>query len=97
MPSETLLVALLAAGLALLSLFEVRRVRLLPPEPALAPLLMSPDDVALFRSVGEELARTSRDPRETAAVGRYNRLVEDIAEHRLDEHEVFRRLADIEA
>ncbi len=52
MPSETLLVVLLAAGLALLSLFEVRSVRLLPPEPALAPLLMSPDDVALFRSVG---------------------------------------------
>ena len=52
--------------------------------------------VALFRSMGEELSRTKSDPVQQAAVARYNRLVEDIAQHRLDRHEVFRRLAEIE-
>jgi hypothetical protein len=57
---------------------------------------MSADDIALFRSVGEELARTKSDQVQQAAVARYNRLIEDIAQHRLDRHEVFRRLAEIE-
>jgi hypothetical protein len=95
-PRETPLVALLLAGLAALALVEVRTLRPIPPKPAPSPLLMSPDDLTLFRNAGEELARTSRDPVQNAAVGRYNRLIEDIAEHRVDQHEVFRRLAEIE-
>jgi hypothetical protein len=95
-PRETPLVALLLVGLAALALVEVRTVRPIPAKPAPIPLLMSPDDLTLFRHAGEELARSSRDPVQQAAVGRYNRLVEDIAEHRVDQHEVFRRLAEIE-
>jgi len=95
-PRETPLVALLVAGLVALSLVEVRTLRTLPPPPAPKPLLMSADDVAFFRDQGDALARTANDPTEQAAVARYNRLIEDIANHRVDEHEVFRRLADIE-
>jgi hypothetical protein len=95
-PTELPLVGLLLAGLAVLALFEVRTLKPPAPKPAVAPLLMSPDDVALFRSAGEELAKTSNDPVQRAAVARYNRLVEDIAQHRVDRHEVFRRLAEIE-
>ena len=95
-PRETGLVALLALGLCALSLFEVRTVRVIPPPPAPPPMLMSADDVELFRDLGEELARASKSPGQQAAVGRYNKLVEDIAEHRIDRHEVFRRLAEIE-
>jgi hypothetical protein len=95
-PRETPLVALLLVGLAALALVEVRTLRPIPPKPAPSPLLMSPDDLTLFRNAGEELARASRDPVQNAAVGRYNRLIEDIAEHRVDQHEVFRRLAEIE-
>jgi hypothetical protein len=87
----------MALGLAAIALFEVRTVRPLPPVPAPKPLLMSADDVAFFRGAGDELAHASHDATQQAAVARYNRLVEDIAEHRVDEHEVFRRLSDIEA
>jgi hypothetical protein len=96
-PGETPLVALLALGLVALALFEVRSVRPLPPVPAPKPLLMSADDLSYFRGAGGELAHANHDATEQAAVARYNRLVEDIAEHRVDEHEVFRRLAEIEA
>jgi hypothetical protein len=95
-PRESGLVVALLAGLALLAAFEVRTLRPVPPKPTLPPALMSVDDVALFRSLGEELSRTKSDPVQQAAVARYNRLVEDIAQHRLDRHEVFRRLAEIE-
>jgi len=95
-PRESGLVVALVAGLALLAAFEVRTLRPVPPKPTLPPALMSSDDVALFRSLGEELSRTKSDPVQQAAVARYNRLVEDIAQHRLDRHEVFRRLAEIE-
>jgi hypothetical protein len=57
---------------------------------------MTADDVELFRDVGEELARASQGPAQRAAVARYNRLIEDIADRRVDRHEVFRRLGEIE-
>jgi hypothetical protein len=97
LPNEAPLVAAMALALAALALFEVRTVRPPPPVPVPKPLLMSADDVAFFRGAGDELAHGSHDATQQAAVARYNRLVEDIAEHRVDEHEVFRRLADIEA
>lgn len=96
LPRETGIVALLVAGLFALSLFEVQSIRIIPPPPAPPPMLMSADDVELFRDLGEELSRASKSPAQQAAVGRYNKLVEDIAEHRIDRHEVFRRLAEIE-
>ena len=96
LPSEAPLVLSMLLGVVALALFEVRTVRPLPPVPAPKPLLMSADDVAFFRGAGDELAHASHDATQQAAVARYNRLVEDIAEHRVDEHEVFRRLADIE-
>ncbi|HEX6766218.1 MAG TPA: hypothetical protein VF103_12090, partial [Polyangiaceae bacterium] len=95
-PRETALVALLVAGVVALALFEVRVVRIVPPQPVPPPLLMTSDDVELFRDVGEELARASQGPAQRAAVARYNRLIEDIADRRVDRHEVFRRLGEIE-
>lgn len=96
-PRETPLVALLVAGLVGLSLVEVRTLRPLPPKPAPKPLLMSADDVAFFRGTADALARATDDAAQRVAVARYNRLIEDIANHRVDEQEVFRRLGDIEA
>jgi hypothetical protein len=95
-PRETALVAVLIVGLVALASFEVRLVRYVPPPPAPPPLLMTADDVELFRDVGEELARASQGPAQRAAVARYNRLIEDIADRRVDRHEVFRRLGEIE-
>lgn len=95
-PQEALLVLVLALGLGGLAALEVPHVRHLPAPPAQKPLLMGVDDLELFRDLGEELARQTNNPEQLAAVGRYNKLVEDIAEHRVDRHEVFRRLAEIE-
>jgi hypothetical protein len=96
LPQEALLVLVLALGLGGLSALEVPRLRHLPPPPVAKPLLMGADDLELFRDLGAELAKQTNNPEQLAAVGRYNKLVEDIAEHRVDRHEVFRRLAEIE-
>jgi hypothetical protein len=95
-PRETALVVVLALGVVALALFEVRVVRVVPPPPAPPPPLMTSDDVELFRDVGEELAKASQGPAQREAVARYNRLIEDIAARRVDRHEVFRRLGEIE-
>jgi hypothetical protein len=95
-PRESAIVAVLALGLVALALFEVRVVRIVPPPPAPPPPLMTSDDVELFRDVGEELAKASQGPAQREAVARYNRLIEDIAARRVDRHEVFRRLGEIE-
>jgi hypothetical protein len=95
-PPEAWLVALLGVGLVGIAALEVPRVRHLPPPAVQRPLLMGVDDLELFRDLGEELAKQTNNPEQLAAVGRYNKLVEDIAEHRVDRHEVFRRLAEIE-
>jgi len=95
-PRELLLVTLLVFGVAGVAVLEVPVVRHLPPPPAPKPLLMGADDLELFRDLGADLAKQSQNPEQQAAIGRYNRLVEDIAEHRVDRHEVFRRLAEIE-
>lgn len=95
-PQEALLVLALAVGLGGLAALEVPRVRIIPAPPAPKPLLMGADDLELFRDLGAELAKQTNNPEQLAAVGRYNKLVEDIAEHRVDRHEVFRRLAEIE-
>jgi len=95
-PEETWLAAVLLVGLVGVAVLEVPTVRHLPPPPAPKPLLLGADDLELFKNLGGELARESKSPEQLAAVGRYNKLVEDIAEHRVDRHEVFRRLAEIE-
>jgi hypothetical protein len=95
-PREALLVLFLTLGLAGVAVLEVPVVRKLPPPPAAKPLLMSADDLDLFRDLGEELKKQTKDPEQLAAIRRYNRLVEDIAQHNVDRHEVFRRLAEIE-
>jgi hypothetical protein len=95
-PQEALLVLVLGLGLGAVASLEVPHVRHVPPAPVQRPLLMGVDDLELFRDLGEELAKQTNNPEQLAAVGRYNKLVEDIAEHRVDRHEVFRRLAEIE-
>jgi hypothetical protein len=96
-PRELGISALLLVGLAGLSLFEVRQLRELPP-PALKvqPVLLSADDVELFREIGQELAKSADDPQLSAAARRFNQLVEDIAAHRMDRREVFERLGSLE-
>jgi hypothetical protein len=95
-PPEAGLVAVLALGLYGLSTLEVRHYRQLPPPASFEPMQMSADDIELFRDVAKELQAKNDDPNALVAVRRFNQLVEDIAEHRLDRHEVFQRMGDLE-
>jgi len=95
-PRELGVALALLLGLAALSLLEVRHFRQLPPPPSFEPMVMSADDIDLFRDVAKELQAKNDDPNALIAVHRFNQLVEDIAEHRLDRHEVFQRMGDLE-
>jgi len=96
LPRESALVVLLLLGLGGLSLLEVRTTRQLPSAPSFEPMVMSPDDIELFRDVAKELQAKNDDPNALVAVRKFNQLVEDIAEHRLDRHEVFQRMGELE-
>jgi len=95
-PREALLVAVLSLGLVGLSLLEVRQYRQVPPPTTFEPMSMSADDIELFRDVAKELAAKNDDPNALVAVRRFNQLIEDIAQHRLDRHEVFQRMGELE-
>lgn len=57
---------------------------------------MSPDDVELFRRLADEVDANAKDPATIASARRLNQLLEDVAQHRVDRKEVFRRLDEIE-
>lgn len=89
--------AMLLVGLLALAVLEVQQLRLIPPATVkVQPMLLSADDVELFREIGQELAKGADDPQVSAAARRFNQLVEDIAAHRMDRREVFERLGQLE-
>jgi hypothetical protein len=97
LPREFGIVALLTVGLVAVAMLEVPVLKRLPPPPAAPkPLVMTGDDVELFRDLAKELEEQSQDTEALAAVRRFNQLIEDIAQRRLDRKEVFRRLAELE-
>ena len=87
----------LGAGVTVLVLLQVRHV--LPPAQirTLQPVVLSADDIDLFREVGKKLAETDKTPEVLAALQAYNQLVEDLAQKRLDRTEAFRRMHEIES
>ncbi|MBX3183629.1 MAG: hypothetical protein KIT72_05855 [Polyangiaceae bacterium] len=97
LPAEAWLVPLLALCLILVGLLEVRTERLRPAlPPQIDALVVTPDDIELFRQLAEELRQENQDPEVQAAVSKFNQLVEDIAAQRLDRREVFRRMEALE-
>jgi len=59
------------------------------------PVALTPDDLSLLRESLQEF-QTKDNPELAQAVSEFNRLVEDMAERKLDRRELFRRLAEIE-
>lgn len=96
LPIETLFVFVAAAGLALVALFEIRTTIIEPPKSKIDPLVMTSDDLELFRDAARELERADQSPETKAAVERFNRLIEDLAEKRLERTEAFRQMEAIE-
>lgn len=89
----------MCCGVALLALLYVPR---LPPVVAAAPvstiepLEMPPDDLQLFKDALAELQQQQHSPEVQAAIDRFNQLVEDVANRRLNREEAFRRMEEIE-
>jgi hypothetical protein len=73
-----------------------------PPESAPAvlapvdPVVLGADDLSFLRESIEEFKPSGDNPELTQAVADFNRLVEEMAEKKLDRRELFRRLAEIE-
>ncbi|HMJ56666.1 MAG TPA: hypothetical protein VK540_31575 [Polyangiaceae bacterium] len=87
----------LGAGVAFLALLQVRQTVPLSQVKTIQPVVLSADDIDLFREVGKKLAETDKTPEVLAALQAYNQLVEDLAQKRLDRTEAFRRMHEIEA
>jgi hypothetical protein len=87
----------LGAGVALLLLLQVQRAAPLAQVKTIQPVVLSADDIDLFREVGKKLAETDKTPEVLAALQAYNQLVEDLAQKRLDRTEAFRRMHEIES
>jgi hypothetical protein len=93
-----LLVSLgIAAAILGLRQLEVRTSRFVPEVAShFVPLELPADDVELLRELADELQANAEDPEALAAMRRFNQLIEDIADRRLDRHEVFQRLEQLE-
>lgn len=57
---------------------------------------MSPDDIELFKEAARELEKQNQTPEMKAAIDKFNQLIEDLANKRLDRTEAFRRMEELE-
>jgi hypothetical protein len=89
-----------AAGmLALVVAFEIRvpaPEATVPPTPPTPPELVTADDLDAMRDAARELAKREQSPEMKAALDRFNRLIEDIAEKKLDRNEALREMEALE-
>jgi len=64
--------------------------------PMIEPVVLGADDLSLLRESVRDFQASESSPELTRAVDEFNRLVEDMADRRLDRRELFQRLAEIE-
>lgn len=96
-PSDLLASFAVGAGVAALALLYVPGTVVAPPQvKQIDALAMSPDDIELFRDAAKALERPDQSPEMKAAVDKFNQLIEDIANKRLDRTEAFRKMETIE-
>jgi hypothetical protein len=86
-----------AAGVVAVALLEVRIPRReVPVAATIDALVMSEDDLEIFREAAKELAKQDQNPEVKAAIEQFNQLIQDIADKRLDRTEAFRKMEAIE-
>lgn len=96
-PKDLPAMVLLGAGVVAIALLEVPVARVVPAVTHHVDAIpITQDDVDLFRSIADDLQASSTDPAAAAGARRFNQLVEDLADRRLDRREVFRRLDELE-
>lgn len=97
-PWELAVALLLALPLVLLALLEIRVA--VPVATPVAKTIdappMSPDDIELFKEAAREMERQNQSPEMKAAIDKFNQLIEDLANKRLDRTEAFRRMEELE-
>ncbi len=98
LPRDLLGSAAAAAAVAVIALLHVP-VKPPPPAPH-APTIdavqLTSDDVELFKNAAEQMARRDQSPEVRAAIDKFNQLIEDLSNKRLDRTEAFRRMEQIE-
>lgn len=96
-PKELWASALLGAAVFGISLLEVQHTRVLPQVVgSFQPMAIAAGDVELLKELAKELQDQTKDPETLAAVRRFNQLVLDVAEQRLDRNQIFQRLDQLE-
>ncbi|WP_437996331.1 hypothetical protein WMF26_35310 [Sorangium sp. So ce185] len=97
LPRELWASAAVGLGVFAVALLEVRTPRKQAPvAQTIDALAMSPDDIELFKDAAKALDRQDQSPEMKSAVERFNQLIEDIANKRLDRTEAFRRMEALE-
>jgi len=89
---------LVGLGVLAIALLEIRTPikDATPMAKTIDAIALSADDIDLFRDAAKELAKRDQSPEVQAAVERFNQLIEDIANKRLDRTEAFRKMEAIE-
>ena len=86
----------LACALALVGLFEVRQHVALVNAAVLEPVDMAADDLDDVKDFLKRIQQRDSSDETKASIEEFNRLVDDIASHRLDRTEAFRRMEGLE-
>jgi hypothetical protein len=98
LPPELGVAAVLGLLLVGLSSLQWSRKVIVPTSTAqtIDAITLSPDDLDLYRETLNELAKKDQSPETQAALERFNQLIEDMAQKRLDRAEAFRRMEELE-
>jgi hypothetical protein len=96
LPRELWLCLGLIAALVGLLLVEVRFERARPAVKAPLPVMLTRDDIELFKQEAKAFDQKTDDPETLRALAAFNRLIQDIEERRLDQRQVFERLLSVE-
>jgi acyl carrier protein phosphodiesterase len=95
-PAELALVLGLGAALTALSVLEVRTTRVMVPARRSTPAMLSLDDAELLRGALAAVQADSKNPLIVDVAARFQRVIEDLEQGRLDRVEAFRQLALLE-
>jgi hypothetical protein len=95
-PPSMATAAALAVVLVGAVLFEVRRPVALVHAKTIEPVDMSPDDLEDVQDFLKQVEETAPSDDTKAAIEQFNKLVDDIANKRLDRTEAFRRMEALE-
>lgn len=97
-PSELGVCVALLAVLSLLSRIEVRSERWVttPAPVAVTPFVLPSEDQAYLEERAAAMVANARDPEAAAAARRFEQLLDDMAEGRLERKQVLERMANLE-